>query len=108
MKHTQWTQRYGSTALVTGASSGIGEQFACQLAEKGFDLLPTARRESLLLALKERLEREYDISVTCFECDLCNLQQVATLIERVQSMDVGLVISNAGYGMRRALESYSV
>ena len=101
MKHTQLTQRYGSTALVTGASSGIGEQFACQLAQNGFDLLLTARRESLLLALKETLEREYYISVTCVVCDLCDLQQVDALIERAQSMEVGLVISNAGYGVAK-------
>ncbi len=101
MKPAQWTQRYGSTALVTGASSGIGEQFACQLAEKGFNLLLTARREALLVALKERLEREYGISVTCFVCDLCDLQQVDALIERAHSMDVGLVVSNAGYGVAK-------
>jgi short-subunit dehydrogenase len=101
MKHTPWTKRYGSTALVTGASSGIGEEFACQLAQKGFDLLLTARREPLLLALKDKLEREHHISVTCFVCDLCDLQQVDALIERAQIMDVGLVISNAGYGVAK-------
>ncbi len=87
--------------MVTGASSGIGEQFACQLAEKGFDLLLTARRESLLLALQEKLEREYGISVTSFVCDLCDLQQVDALSAHAQSMDVGLVISNAGYGVAK-------
>ena len=99
MKKMQWTDRYGSTALVTGASSGIGEQFAVQLAEKGFDLLLTARRENLLLDLQVKLEREYEISVTCCVCDLSDLEQVDTLIRQAQSMSVGLVISNAGHGV---------
>ncbi len=101
MKHTQLTQRYGSVALVTGASSGIGEQFACQLAAVGFNLLLTARREPLLRALKEKLEGEYGISVTCVVSDLSDLQQVDRLIAQAQSMAVGLIVSNAGYGVSK-------
>jgi short-subunit dehydrogenase len=102
LKQNQWTQRYGSMAMITGASSGIGEQFALQLAALGFDLLITARRESLLLALKQKLEREYGIGVTCFVCDLSDLQQVDALIERALSLDPGLVVSNAGYGVPKS------
>jgi uncharacterized protein len=101
MTSSKWIQRYGSVALVTGASSGIGEQFACQLAEKGFDLVLTARREELLQSLKTRLEREYGVNVTCIVCDLCDLAEVDSLITQVLAMDVGLVISNAGYGVEK-------
>jgi len=87
--------------MVTGASSSIGEQFAHQLAEKGFDLLITARRESLLEALKTRLESEYGIKVTCCVCDLSDMAQVDALITEAQSIGVGLVISNAGYGVAK-------
>ncbi|CAA0121637.1 putative oxidoreductase [Halioglobus japonicus] len=99
MTSFQWTQRYGSIALVTGASSGIGEQFAYQLAEKGFDLLLTARREVLLQPLKDKLERTYGVSVTCIVCDLSDPAKVDSLIEQLLPMDIGLVISNAGYGV---------
>jgi short-subunit dehydrogenase len=101
VKQTQWTDRYGSTALVTGASSGIGEQFACQLAEKGFELLLTARREAALRALQQKLESEYGIHAAYVVCDLSDLEQVDALIERAQAMAVGLVISNAGYGVAK-------
>ena len=101
VKLTQWVERYGSTALVTGASSGIGEQFAIQLAEKGFDLLLTARREPLLRELQSKLERDFGISVTCFRCDLSDLNQVDALIAQAQSQSVGLVVSNAGYGVAK-------
>jgi short-subunit dehydrogenase len=101
MGNTPWTDRYGPTALVTGASSGIGEQFAHQLAARGFNLLLTARRETLLEALKTRLENEFDIEASCCVCDMSDLMQVDTLIERAQSKGVGLVISNAGYGVAK-------
>jgi short-subunit dehydrogenase len=101
VKQTQWTDRYGSTALVTGASSGIGEQFAHQLAERGFDLLLTARRLNLLEALKAKLESQYGIKAICFVCDLSDFSQVDALIERAQSIEVGLAVSNAGYGVAK-------
>jgi short-subunit dehydrogenase len=94
-----WTQRYGTTALVTGASSGIGEQFARELAARGFNLVLTARRAELLQTLKEKLELEQGISVTCITCDLSDTVQVDQLIAQVLPLDIGLAISNAGYGV---------
>lgn len=101
MGTSEWTQRYGATALVTGASSGIGEQFARQLARKGFNLVLTARREPQLQALKQALEREQGIAVTCILCDLSDPAQVDQLVAQVLPLDIGLVISNAGYGVMK-------
>ncbi|MFT4518399.1 MAG: short-subunit dehydrogenase [Halioglobus sp.] len=101
MKNDECLDRYGATALVTGASSGIGEQFAILLAAKGFDLLITARREDKLASLKERLEKEHKVTVSYFACDLCEPVEVEALIERAQSMNIGLVVSNAGYGVSK-------
>lgn len=99
MQTTPWTERYGSTALVTGASSGIGEQFARQLAEKGFDLVLAARRATRLEALREKLEKQFGITVTCCVCDLSDLAQVDGLAQQARDLGVGLLISNAGFGV---------
>lgn len=94
-------ERYGPVALVTGASSGIGEQFARLLAREGFNLLITARREDALQALREQLQREHQVTVNCVVCDLCDLSQVDRLIAQARQADIGLVVSNAGYGVRK-------
>lgn len=91
--------RYGPVALVTGASSGIGEQFARQLAALGFDLVLVARRRERLDALRDELEATADVSVTPIPCDLCDLSQVQDLLSALVPMELGLIVSNAGYGV---------
>lgn len=82
------------TALVTGASSGIGEQFARQLADRGYDLVLVARRVERL----ERLAAELPTSAHVVPCDLAAAAD--TLAPRVAELglDVDLLVNNAGYG----------
>ena len=63
-----------STALVTGASSGIGREFARYHAVKGGDLILTARRTGELKNLKDELEKAHSISVAVFPLDLGTAQ----------------------------------
>ncbi len=90
--------KYGPLALVTGASSGIGEQFAHQLAAAGFDLIITARREQALNELSAELASVYRVSVDIVVCDLANAQQLRELIAYCESRTPSLIISNAGFG----------
>jgi short-subunit dehydrogenase len=97
-----FTQRYGPVAVVTGASSGIGYAFAEELAARGLDLVVTARRLERLEELAARLSGEHGVTVTPFGCDLADPAAPGRLVEFTAGMDVGLVISNAGFGLRRA------
>jgi hypothetical protein len=90
--------RFGPWALVTGASSGIGAEFARQLASAGLNVVLAARREALLDELGQELRREFGVKTRSVVVDLCETDAVARLGTAVDDLDVGLVISNAGTG----------
>jgi short-subunit dehydrogenase len=92
--------KYGDVALITGASSGIGEQFARLLAAAGFDLLITARREKELQQLADELEKKHLVKVEIVACDLADAEALNALIEKANTLDLGLVVSNAGFGAK--------
>ena len=91
----------GRTALVTGASNGIGEQLARQLADQGANLVLVARREDKLAALKAQLAQSYpQLSVTVLAGDLSeatSAQKIADQVDRA-GITVDLLVNNAGVG----------
>ncbi|WP_206217539.1 SDR family NAD(P)-dependent oxidoreductase [Pseudomonas viridiflava] len=88
--------------LITGASSGFGEEFARQYAAKGYPLILVARRIDRLNALGSALESEYGVKVIVEQVDLSDLGAVdrlhASLCERNIAVDT--LINNAGYGLQ--------
>jgi uncharacterized protein len=102
MANMDFSQRYGPVAVITGASSGIGYAFAEELAGRGLDLVVTARRLDRLEELAGRLSREHGVEVTPFQSDLSDPAAPGQLLDFTAGTDVGLVISNAGFGLRRA------
>jgi len=88
--------KYGQWALITGASSGIGKEFATQLAEQGFNIVLVARGAEQLTKLAKELQSKYKIDTLCIPLDLTNSTAVTKLYEEVATLDIGLVIPAAG------------
>ena len=90
----------GNTALVTGASSGIGRELARLHAAKGGDLVLVARREGELNALKSELETAYAIKATVIVADLAQPDSTSQIFAATESADiqVDILINNAGFG----------
>lgn len=83
-------------ALITGASSGIGREFAIQLAQRGFRVTGVARREVMLQALVDELPGEgHDFIVA----DLADSQGVDTVSDAIAARRINLLINNAGYSV---------
>jgi uncharacterized protein len=94
------------TALITGASAGIGEAFARVFAENGFDVILTARREDKLISLASEIESRYGVSATVIAADLADPKAPAQLLNEIQErgLDVDALINNAGYGVNATFE----
>ena len=88
------------TALVTGASAGIGQEIARQLAMRGHGVTLVARREDRLRALAAELASEHGVRAEALPCDLLDPDERAKLPERVASLGlhVGVLVNNAGFG----------
>lgn len=89
-------ERFGPWAIVTGASSGIGKEFARQLAAKGLNLILAARRLSLLEEHGRQLKKEFGVDYRAVKVDLADEDFLETLEAATRNLEVGLVISNAG------------
>ena len=98
MQNIVQREQYGPWAVVTGASSGIGAEFARQLAAHGVDVVLAARRESLLEELGRELEREYGVAYRTVPVDLSEDGAHETIVAATDDLDVGLLVSNAGTG----------
>lgn len=89
----------GKTALVTGATSGIGRAFAEVLAHRGMDLVISGRDAQRLQAVAEDLIEEAGARVEILVADLSDRNQVDLVATRAAAPDIALVVNNAGYGL---------
>ena len=91
----------GCNALITGASAGIGREFARQLAGRAKSLILIARREQMLNELRDELTQQYpNVAVSVHKTDLADLAHLNELLAWLdhERIDVDLLINNAGLG----------
>ena len=82
-------------ALITGASSGIGREFAKNLSKEGYDLIIVSRDEENL----NKLKSELNTSVRVISMDLSDINNCKLLYKNVKDEDIDLIINNAGFGL---------
>ena len=92
------SERYGDWALVTGASSGIGQALARLIAAEGLNVVLTARREDRLESLAAGLERDHSIQTRVVAADLAERADIEGLLKAVADLEIGLLVNNAGLG----------
>ncbi len=91
-------ERFGPWALITGASSGIGKEFARQIAASGINVVLVARRETALIEVGRSIAKDFKVQHRVIVMDLSQEGFISKLAELTKDLDIGLVVSNAGTG----------
>ncbi|MGN6678604.1 MAG: SDR family NAD(P)-dependent oxidoreductase [Streptosporangiaceae bacterium] len=86
------------TSLVTGASSGLGLEFARQLAGRGSNVVLVARSADRLAALADEMQTEYGVTVTAVPADLSLASEVSRLAAFTSTTEIDVLVNNAGFG----------
>ncbi|MGH0036944.1 MAG: SDR family NAD(P)-dependent oxidoreductase [Myxococcota bacterium] len=89
----------GEWALVTGASSGIGAEFARALAREGLSVVLVARRAEKLSALAEEIARDCGVETRVVAADLSGLEAADEVVAAVSDLEIGVLVNNAGVGL---------
>jgi len=88
----------GKTAVITGATSGIGAAFARQLAARGYNLVITGRRQEIIQKLADDLTEQYKVKINVIIAEFSEDADVQRVIDAIKSNpDVEILINNAGY-----------
>jgi short-subunit dehydrogenase len=100
-------KRFGSWALVTGASSGIGMALAHRLAAQGVNLVLVARRENELKILGDEIERTYRTKTLIAAADLSDDGFLDVILKKVKDIEIDILVNNAGFGSTGAFQDIS-
>lgn len=89
-----------NTALITGATSGLGLSYAKYFAQKGYNLIITGRREEVIRSNAKELMEKYKIDVQVIITELSNSEGVDYLLENLKDKDISVLVNNAGFGLK--------
>jgi uncharacterized protein len=90
----------GGTALITGASAGLGEAYSRALAARGYDLILVARRRELLESLANELRSRHGVEAEVFTADLTSREELERVALRIEQVDgLAMLINNAGFAV---------
>lgn len=87
------------TALITGATSGIGKEFARRFAALSYNLIITGRRENKINMVAEEIRKEFNVSVEVIIVELSDANELEKLIKTVENRDIDVLVNNAGFGL---------
>ena len=93
--------RFGPWALVTGASSGIGKEFARQIAASGINIVLVARREDLLKEVGVEFGKRYGVEHRVVMLDVSREDFIGQLASATDDLDIGLVVSKCRHRKSR-------
>lgn len=103
------SQNYKGTALITGASTGIGAIYAERFAQRGYDLILVARNRDRLNALASRITKETQQGVEVFQADLADSVDLARVERKLrEDASINLLVNNAGIGTHTSLMESNV
>ncbi|PCJ82560.1 MAG: hypothetical protein COA49_00400 [Bacteroidetes bacterium] len=92
----KFIEKYSSWGLITGASSGIGKQFAISLAARGLNIVLVARSKEKMLLIGKELVDKYDVAIKVIVADLASEVGIDTLISETNDLEIGLLVNNVG------------
>ncbi|MBF0141474.1 MAG: SDR family NAD(P)-dependent oxidoreductase [Magnetococcales bacterium] len=93
-----YKEKYGAWAVVTGASSGIGEAFSNFFAKNGMDIVLISNEDDELKIVSKRLEQEHKISTITLCVDLSDPARYTEITPAIQNLDIGVLANNVSFG----------
>jgi len=91
-----WSTRFGSWGLVTGAGQGLGREYALALAQRGLNVILASRTKSSLVELANEIENKYSVKTLVVVVDFTQAGAVDQLLQKIKELEVGVLVNNVG------------